>query len=202
MADQEAPEAGRHLHVTVLLVASRRALDNALDELGFAEDDDRVIEHDGRLAFLTCTHESDCDDLFALIAELSARGESWELQSRIDTEAGRAIFQALTRHRPVEAVDTAIEEDPEPAADEAPAHDVETSDGLQALKRVLRRVEPADAFATIRAGHDGRATARILRRGSRRLVAAATASDEATLRGVLREILPNVMLDVAMKPPG
>jgi hypothetical protein len=202
MADQEAPEAGKHLHVTVLLVASRRALDNALDELGFAEDDDRVIEHDGRLAFLTCTHEADCDDLFALIAELSARGESWELQSRIDTEAGRAIFQALARHRPVEAVDTAVEDDAEPAADEAPAHDVETSEGLQALKRVLRRVEPADAFATIRAGRDGRATARVLRRGSRRLVAAATASDEATLRGVLREILPNVMLDVAMKPPG
>ena len=62
MADQEAPETGKHLHVTVLLVASRRALDNALDELGFAEDDDRVIEHDGRLAFLTCTHEADCDD--------------------------------------------------------------------------------------------------------------------------------------------
>ena len=202
MAEQEAPEAGRHLHVTVLLVASRRALDNALDELGFAEDDDRVIEHEGRLAFLTCTHEPDCDDLFALIAELSARGESWELQSRIDTEAGRAIFQSLTRHRPVEAIDTAIEEDTEPAPDEAPAHDVETSEGLQALKRVLRRVEPADAFATIRAGRDGRATARVLRRGSRRLVAAATASDEATLRGVLRELLPNVMLDVAMKPPG
>ena len=35
----------------------------------------------------------------------------------------------------------------------------------------------------------------------RRQLAAATASDEATLRGVLREILPNVMLDVAMKPP-
>ena len=34
------------------------------------------------------------------------------------------------------------------------------------------------------------------------LTTAATASDEATLRGVLREILPNVMLDVAMKPPG
>src|SRR5713101_8400221 len=91
MAEKEAPEAGRRLHVTVLLVASRRALDNALSELGFAEDDDRVIEHDGRLAFLTCTHEEDCDDLFALIAELSARSESWELQSRIDTEAGRGI---------------------------------------------------------------------------------------------------------------
>src|SRR6266699_568563 len=159
MAEKEAPEAARRLHVTVLLVASRRALDNALGELGFAEDDDRVIEHDGRLAFLTCTHEEDCDDLFALISELCARGESWELQSRIDTEAGRAVYQSLARHR------------------------------------------PAEAFATIRPGRDGRVTARILRRGSRRLIAAATASDEAKLRGALREILPNVMLDVAMKPP-
>jgi hypothetical protein len=99
-------------------------------------------------------------------------------------------------------VDTAVEEDAEPTGDETPAHDIETAEGLQALKRALRRIEPADAFATIRAGHDGRATARILRRGSRRLIAAATAADEATLRGALREILPNVMLDVAMKPPG
>jgi len=203
MAENDAAaEAGRRLHVTVLLVASRRALDNALMELGFPEDDDRIIEHDGRLAFLTCTHETDCDDLFALIAELSARGESWELQSRIDTEAGRAIFQSLARHRPVEAVDGPVDDESEQEADEAPALDVETNEGLQALKRVLRRVEPADAFATIRPGQDGRATARVLRRGSRRLLAAAAASDEATLRGVLREILPNVMLDVAMKPPG
>lgn len=202
MAEKDAPEAGRRLHVTVLLVASRRALDNALSELGFAEDDDRVIEHDGRLAFLTCTHEEDCDDLFALITELSARSESWELQSRIDTEAGRAIYQSLARHRPVEAVDAAVDEDVEPDAVEAPAVDIETAEGVQALKRTLRRIEPAEVFATIRPGPEGRATARILRRGSRRLLAAATASDEATLRGVLREILPNVMLDVAMKPPG
>ncbi len=202
MAEKTAPEAGKHLHVTVLLVASRRALDNALSELGFPEDDDRVIEHDNRLAFLTCTHEEDCDDLFALVAELSARGESWELQSRIDTEAGRAIYQSLSRHRPVEAIDAVVDEEVEPESGESPPHDIETSEGLAALKRALRRVEPAEAFATIRAGRDGRATARVLRRGSRRLVAAATASDEATLRGVLREILPNVMLDVAMKPPG
>jgi hypothetical protein len=203
MADKEgAADSGRRLHVTTLLVASRRALDNALSELGFAEDDDRVIEHDGRLAFLTCTHEEDCDDLFALITELSTRGESWELQSRIDTEAGRAIYQSLARHRSVEAIDAAVEDEVEAETVESPAHDIETSEGLQALKRILRRVEPADAFATIRAGHDGRATARILRRGSRRLLAVATASDEATLRGVIREILPNVMLDVAMKPPG
>ena len=112
-AEADAQEAGRRLHVTVLLVASRRALDMALSELGFLEDDDRIIEHDGRLAFLTCTHEADCDDLFALISELSARGESWELQSRIDTEAGRAIYQSLARHRPVEAIDAAVDEEPE-----------------------------------------------------------------------------------------
>jgi hypothetical protein len=200
-AESDAPET-RRLHVTVLLVASRRALDMALNELGFLEDDDRIIEHDGRLAFLTCTHEADCDDLYALISELSARGESWELQSRIDTEEGRVIYQSLARHRPVEAIDAPLEEEAEPETSEAPAHNVETSEGVQSLKRVLRRIEPADAFATIRPDRDGRATARILRRGSRRLLAAATASDEATLRGVIREILPNVMLDVAMKPPG
>jgi hypothetical protein len=202
MAEKEAPEPGNRLHVTVLLVASRRALDNALSELGFAEDDDRVIEHDGRLAFLTCTHEEDCDDLFALITELSARSESWELQSRIDTEAGRAVYQSLARHRPVEAIDAAVDEDDELEAAEAPAHDVETAEGLAALKRLLRRVEPAEVFATIRPGREGRATARILRRVNRRLLAAASASVEATLRGVLREILPKLMLDVAMKPPG
>lgn len=202
MAEKEAPEIGRRLHVTVLLVASRRALDNALGELGFAEDDDRVIEHDGRLAFLTCTHEEDCDDLFALITELSARSESWELQSRIDTEAGRAIYQSLARHRPVDAVDAAVDEDLEPDAGEPAALDIETAEGLQTLKRLLRRVEPAEVYATIRPGREGRAAARVLRRGTRRLLATATASDEATLRGVLREILPNVMLDVAMKPPG
>jgi len=202
MTEKDPAESGRRLHVTMLLVASRRALDNALAELGFAEDDDRVVEHDGRLAFLTCTHEDDCDDMFALITELSARGETWELQSRIDTEAGRAIYQSLGRYRPVEAVDAAVDDVPEPETPETPFHDVETAEGLQALKRILKRIEPADAFATIRAGRDGRATARILRRGSRRLLASATATDEATLRGVIREILPNVMLDVAMKPPG
>jgi hypothetical protein len=201
MAEKDPAESGRRLHVTTLLVASRRALDNALAELGFPEDDDRVVEHDGRLAFLTCSHEDDSDDLFALIAELSARGESWELQSRIDTEPGRAIYQSLSRYRPVEAIDAPVEEEAEPATPEAPAHDVETTEGLAALRRVLKRIEPADAFATIRPGSDGRATARILRRGSRRLLASAIAQDEATLRSVIREILPNVMLDVAMKPP-
>src|SRR5258708_1067685 len=151
MAEKEAPEAARRLHVTVLLVASRRALDNALGELGFAEDDDRVIEHDGRLAFLTCTHEEDCDDLFALVTELSTRGESWELQSRIDTEAGRAIYQSLARHRPVDAVDAVVEEEAEPEPSAAPALDVETGDGLQALKRLLRRGEARERLSPLRA---------------------------------------------------
>jgi hypothetical protein len=202
MAERDPAESGRRLHVTTLLVASRRALDNALAELGFAEDDDRVVEHDGRLAFLTCSHEEDCDDLFALITELSARGESWELQSRIDAEAGRAIYQSLARYRPVEAIDAPVEEEPEAEAGDTPVYDVESAEGLQALRRVLRRVEPADAFATIRPDRDGRATARVLRRGSRRVIVAATAADEARLRSIIREILPNVMFDVAMKPPG
>ncbi|MGA8380611.1 MAG: hypothetical protein WB710_05745 [Stellaceae bacterium] len=202
MAEKDPAESGHRLHVTTLLVASRRALDNALAELGFAEDDDRVVEHDGRLAFLTCSHEEDSDDLFALVTELSARGESWELQSRVDTEPGRAIYLSLARYRPVEALDAAVEEEQQPESPETPIYDVETAEGLQALKRILKRIQPADAFATIRPGRDGRATARILRRGSRRLLAAAMAADEATLRGVIREILPNVMLDVAMKPPG
>jgi len=202
MAEKDPAESGRRLHVTTLLVASRRALDNALAELGFAEDDDRVVEHDGRLAFLTCSHEEDSDDMFALVTELSARGESWELQSRVDTEPGRAIYLSLARYRPVEALDAAVEEEQEPESSDTPIYDVETAEGLQALKRILKRIEPADAFATIRPGRDGRATARVLRRGSRRLLASAMAADEATLRGVIREILPNVMLDVAMKPPG
>src|SRR5258707_1921098 len=147
MAEKDPAESGRRLHVTTLLVASRRALDNALAELGFPEDDDRVVEHDGRLAFLTCSHEEDCDDMFALIAELSARGESWELQSRIDTEAGRAIFQSFARHRSVEAVDAAVEDDGEPETDESPALDVQTTARLQALKPSLPAVYPAHAFA-------------------------------------------------------
>src|SRR5260370_19331042 len=125
MAEKEAPEAARRLHVTVLLVASRRALDNALGELGFAEDDDRVIEHDGRLAFLTCTHEEDCDDLFALITELSARGESWDLQSRIDTEARPALHQSPLRPLPVEAVGAVAEDDAHPDPPAPPALDGE-----------------------------------------------------------------------------
>src|SRR4051794_2654716 len=139
MAEKEAPEAARRLHVTVLLVASRRALDNALGELGFAEDDDRVIEHDGRLAFLTCTHEEDCDDLFALVTELSARGESWELQSRIDTEAGRAVYQSLARHRPVEAAEAPGEGGGRTDGSDSPGLRGRNAEGLHGLKRGVGR---------------------------------------------------------------
>src|SRR5437667_11032438 len=148
MAEKDPAESGRRLHVTTLLVASRRAFDTALAELGFAEDDDRVVEHDGRLAFLTCSHEEDCDDMFALIAELTARGESWELQSRIDAEPGRAVYQSFARYRPVEAVDAAVEEEQEPGTWERPVHDLETPEGLQALNLTLQQIDPARAFST------------------------------------------------------
>src|SRR6516164_5789659 len=146
MAEKDPAESGRRLHVTTLLVASRRALDNALAELGFAEDDDRVVEHDGRLAFLTCSHEEDSDDMFAL-----------------DTEPGRAIYLSLARYRPVEALDAAVEEEREPESSETPVHDVETAEGLQALTRILKRIEQADVVAAMGAGRHGRAIARVLR---------------------------------------
>ncbi len=176
MAEKDPAESGRRLHVTTLLVASRRALDNALSELGFPEDDDRIVEHDGRLAFLTCSHEEDCDDMFALISELSSRGESWELQSRIDAEAGRAVYQSFARYRPVEAVDAAVEDEPEPDTPESPLHDVETAEGLggaeahpeahRAGRRVCdnsgrprrprHRPRPAPRFAAAAGGGDRR----------------------------------------------
>lgn len=196
---EKQPEEAR-LHVTALLVASERALNNALDELGFAEDDDRIVEHEARLAFVTCTHETDCDDLFALIAELAARGESWELQFRIDTGKEKAIYQNLARHRPVEAFDIAVSEQTAEPSDDVPAHDLETDGGRAAFKRAVKNVNGGDVFATIAPTRDGRAFARILKRSPRRVLVAAVASDEAKLRGAIREYLPTVMFSVDMKP--
>jgi hypothetical protein len=136
------PRDPAKLHVSTLLVASERAMSNALDELGFVQDDDRVIEHEGRLAFITCSHDPDCDDLYALISELAARGETWELQFRIDTGEGRAIFQRLARHQSVEAVDSVLPPETAPAADMLPSHDLETEAGRAKLKKALQRVEP------------------------------------------------------------
>jgi hypothetical protein len=198
-APENAADAGK-LHVSTLLIASERALTNALDELGFAEDDDRVIQHEGRLAFLTCSHDADCDDLFALISELAARGETWELQFRVDTGEGRAVFQRLARHQSVEALDAELPPDTEESDKELPIHDLDDERGRSQLKKALNRVDPAAVFATIRAGPGGRALAAILRRNPRRTLAMAAAADEASLRAAIREILPNVMFSVAMKP--
>ena len=195
-----ARESAR-LHVSTLLVASERALINALDELGFAENDDRVIEHEGRYAFITCSHDADCDDLFALISELAARGETWELQFRIDTSEGRAIFQRFARHQPVEAIDAAVPPDPAPSSADLPAHDLDTEKGRAALKKALARVDPAEVFVTL-GSKDSRATATVLKRNPRGAIACAEGADEASLRTAIREMLPTVMFSVAMKPPG
>src|SRR6266704_3219897 len=138
-------------HVMTLLVASHRALNNALDDLGFEENDDRVVEHDGRLAFVTCSHEPDCDDLFALIAELATRGENWELVSRIDREGKEVTFHSLARHRSVEAVETELVDDPVSADDEkTPVHDLEMDGGIEKLRKELgRRLDPATLFVSV-----------------------------------------------------
>jgi hypothetical protein len=198
-APDTTPENAK-LHVSTLLVASERALNNALEELGFAEDDDRVIEHESRLAFITCSHDPDCDDMFALISELAARGETWELQFRVDTGEGRAIFQRLARHQSVEAVDAVLPPEATQAPDDLPVHDLDTEPGRVALRKALGRIDPAEVFATIGSNPAGRATAVVLRRSPRGALAVAGAADEASLRGALREILPTVMFAVAMKP--
>jgi hypothetical protein len=198
----DTPTESAKLHVSTLLIASERALTNALDELGFAEDDDRVIQHEGRLAFLTCSHDPDCDDMFALISELAARGETWELQFRVDTGEGRAVFQRLARHQSVEALDAELPPETEESDKELPVHDVDAEGGRASLRKALNRVDPTGVFATIRSGAGGRAMAVIVRRNPRRTLAMASATDESSLRSALREILPNVMFAVAMKPPG
>jgi len=203
MATEPADEKGEKedkLHVSTLLIASERALNNALDQLGFAENDDRVIEHESQLAFITCSHDADCDDMFALIAELAARGESWELQFRIDTEEGRAIFQRLSRHTRVEAVNAELPPENETQSD-MPVHDLDKDEGKAALKKLVKRVDPASSFATVSTGKSGRATATIFRRAPRQAIAMASAADEATLRTAIRELLPNIMFAVTMMPP-
>jgi len=189
------------LHVSAVLVASERALLNALEALGFAEEDDRLVQQEGRLGFITCSHERDCDDLYALIAELSARNETWEIEFAVDTTPGRAIFHTLARHRPVGAIEQEIEL-PEQAGDGAVAagsHDLDSAAERAALAKKMQRAKTA-LYAEIGPGEDGRARARILQRNPRRAVAEATAADEPRLRAALREIMPNIMFSMSRRP--
>ena len=196
----EPSRESANLHVSTLLVAPERALNNALEQLGFANNDDRVIEHEGKLAFITCSHDADCDDMFALIAELAARGESWELQFRIDTGEGRAIFQRLSRHQRVEAVDSVVPVETDETASDLPTHDLDSDAGRRELARAVDRVDPAEIFVTIGSHPKGHATAVILRRNPRRALFVASGADEASLRAAIREKLPTVMFAVTMKP--
>jgi len=200
MTIEESRSAETTLHVNTILLASRRALDNALEDLGFPQDDDRIIEVEGKLGFLTCSHDDDCDDLFALIAELASRGETWELRFRIDTSETRAIFQTLSRHKPVSAIDAEIPPEADEAQGTGPVHDLATPEGVSGMKRALGRTRPEAVFASIRTQPSGRATAVIVERNTKRTVATVTAETEHDLRQAIREVLPNVMFSLAMAP--
>jgi hypothetical protein len=198
----EAPQPP--MHVNAILMASSRAMVNALDTLGFPEEDDRLVEQEGRLGFMTCSHEADCDDMFALITELSARGETWEIQFRVDVAPTRVIFHTLARHRPVMGIEQELDPlDEEGAPNAGPAlgsHDLDAAPGAAAFRKEMRRIKAADVFAEIGSGRDGRAHARIVQRNPRRLLAEATASDEPALRVILREVVPNIMFSVGRHP--
>ena len=198
----DTPKAETKRHVMALLVASHRALNNALDDLGFEENDDRVVEYDGRLAFVTCSHEPDCDDLYALIGELASRGENWELVSRIDGEGREVTFHSLARHRPVEAVETELPEENSAADDgDVPVHDLDAEDGAKALRAELGRLDPATLFVSVGPGSGDQVMARIVQRTPRRTLVIAKGRDEASVRNAIREVLPTVMFDLSMKPP-
>jgi hypothetical protein len=192
------------IHVTAVLVASVRAMSNALDSLGFAEEDNRIVEQDGRFGFVTCSHEQDCDDMFALIAELSSSGETWEIQFQADLAPGRVLSHTLSRHRSIVAHeqvlphsrDEAVSKDPE-----LPVQDLDTSQGKNDFQRAMRGVKPTDVFAEIGAGPDGRARAIIVRRNPRRVLAEAAGADEPSLRAALREAIPKLIFTVSRRVP-
>ncbi|MER2510534.1 MAG: hypothetical protein ABTQ27_17525 [Amaricoccus sp.] len=194
------------IHVTAVLVASVRAMSNALDALGFPEEDNRIVEQDdGRFGFVTCSHEPDCDDMFALIAELSSSGETWEIQFQADLAPDRMLSHTLSRHRPIVAHEQQVvphsgdgtgSQDPE-----LPVQDLDTSQGRNGFQRAMRGVKPTDVFAEIGAGPDGRARARIVQRNPRRVVAEAAGADEPSLRAALREAIPKLIFTVSRRVP-
>ena len=193
------------IHVTAVLVASVRAMSNVLDALGFAEDDDRIVEQDGRLGFVTCSHEHDCDDMFALIAELSSSGETWEIQFQADLAPDRLLSHTLSRHRSIVAheqqVVPHIGDGAGPREPELPVQDLDTSQGKNDLQRAMRGVKPTDVFAEIGTSPDGRARASIVRRNPRRVLAEAVGADEPSLRAALREAIPKLIFTVSRRVP-
>ena len=181
------------------------ALSNALDALGFAEDDDRIVEQDGRLGFVTCSHEHDCDDMFALIGELSSSGETWEIQFQADLAPDRVLSHTLSRHRSIVAHEQQLlAHSGEVAGSEGPelpVQDLDTSQGKDEFRRAMRGVKPTDVFAEIGAGPDGRARASIVQRNPRRVLAEVAGADEPSLRAALREAIPKLIFTVSRRAP-
>ena len=197
--DADADAQLTPIHVTAVLVASVRAMSNALDALGFAEDDDRIVEQDGGFGFVTCSHEEDCDDMFALIAELSSSGETWEIQFQADLAPDRVLSHTLSRHQSIVANEQQMV--PHSCAGskvpELPIQDLDTSQGKADFQRAMRDVKPTDVFAEIGAGPDGRARASIVQRNPRRVLAEAVGADEPSLRAALREAIPKLIFTVS-----
>jgi hypothetical protein len=193
------------IHVTAVLIASMRAMSNALDALGFPEEDNRIVEQDDRLGFVSCSHERDCDDMFALIAELSSSGETWEIQFEVDLAGDKVLSHTLSRHRPIVAheqqIPPASSGMPGTEGPALPLHDLDTEPGKSGFHRAMRGVKPADIFAEIGAGPDGNAHASIVQRNPRRVLAEAAASDEPALRAALREAIPKLMFTVTRRVP-
>src|SRR5512134_3024336 len=202
--DADADAQLTPIHVTAVLVASVRAMSNALDAPGFPEEDNRIVEQDGGFGFVTCSHEQDCDDMFALIAELSSSGETWEIQFQADLAPDRMLFHTLSRHRSIVAHEQQVvphSGEEAGSGPELPIQDLDTSQGKTDFQRAMRGVKPTDVFAEIGAGPDGRARASIVRRNPRRVLAEAVGADEPSLRAALREAIPKLIFTVSRRVP-
>jgi hypothetical protein len=122
--------------------------------------------------------------MFALIAELSSSGETWEIQFRADLAPDGVLSHPLNRHRSLVAHEQQVVHTGDGAGSkdpELPVQDLDTSQGKNDFQRAMRGVKPTDVFAQIGASPDGRARASIVRRNPRRVIAEAVGADEPSL---------------------
>ena len=117
-------------------------MSNALDALGFAEEDDRIVEQDAWLRDVLA--RTRCDDMFALIAELSSSGETWKIQFRADLAPDRLLSHTLNRHRSIVAHEQQVVPQSGDGAGskgpELPVQDLDTSQGKNEFRRAMRGV--------------------------------------------------------------
>ena len=88
--------------------------------------------------------QHDCDDMFALIAELSSSGETWKIQFQADLAPDRVLSHTLNRHRSIVAHEQQVVphsgDEAGSKGPELPVQDLDTSQGKNDFRRAMRGV--------------------------------------------------------------